>query len=56
VKQSIDVFTAEVFPLSLVVLVDDDLKSNDAAQMAPSLRAMQRESVRAMKLLSAGLI
>lgn len=40
VEQSIDVFTAEAFPLSLVVLVDDDLKSNDAAQMAPSLRAI----------------
>jgi Ca-activated chloride channel family protein len=40
VEQPIDVFTAEAFPLSLVVLVDDDLKSNDAAQMAPSLRAI----------------
>ncbi len=40
VEQYIDVFTTEAFPLSLVVLVDDDLKSNDAAQMAPSLRAI----------------
>ena len=40
VEQSIDVFTAEAFPLSLVVLVDDDLKANDAAQMAPGLRAI----------------
>lgn len=40
VEQYIDVFTAEAFPLSLVVLVDDDLKSNDAAQMAPSLLAI----------------
>ena len=40
VEQSIDVFTAEAFPLSLVVLIDDDLKSADAEQMAPSLRAI----------------
>jgi Ca-activated chloride channel family protein len=40
VEQSINVFTAEAFPLSLVVLIDDDLKSKDAAQMAPSLRAI----------------
>jgi Ca-activated chloride channel family protein len=40
VEQSIDVFAAEAFPLSLVVLVDDDLKSADAEQMARSLRAV----------------
>jgi len=40
VEQTIDVFTAEGFPLSLVILVDDDLKSNDAAQMAPTLGAI----------------
>jgi VWFA-related protein len=40
VEQSIDVFTAEAFPLSLVVLIDDDLKSKDAAQMTPTLRAI----------------
>jgi VWFA-related protein len=40
VEQSIDVFTAEAFPLSLVVLIDDDLKSVEAEQMAPSLRAI----------------
>src|SRR5467141_4482680 len=40
VEQSIDVFTAEAFPLSLVVLIDDDLKSEDAAQMAPTLRVI----------------
>src|SRR2546429_391260 len=40
VEQSIDVFTVEAFPLSLVVLIDDDLKSEDAAQMAPTLRAI----------------
>jgi len=40
VEQSIDAFTAEGLPLSLVVLVDDDLKSADAAQMAPTLRAI----------------
>src|SRR5258708_30471461 len=40
VEQSIDIFTSEAIPLSLVVLIDDDLQSNDAAQMAPSLRAI----------------
>jgi Ca-activated chloride channel family protein len=40
VEQSIDVFTAEGLPLSLVILVDDDLKSEDAAQMAPTLRTV----------------
>ena len=40
IEQSVDIFTVEAFPLSLVVLIDDDLKSKDAAQMAPSLRAI----------------
>jgi VWFA-related protein len=40
VEQATEVFTAEAFPLSLVVLIDDDLKSKDAAQMAPTLRAV----------------
>jgi Ca-activated chloride channel homolog len=40
VEQSIDVFTAEGLPLSLVILVDDDLKSEDASQMAPTLRTV----------------
>jgi Ca-activated chloride channel homolog len=40
IEQSVDIFTAEAFPLSLVVLIDDDLKSKDAAQMAPTLRAI----------------
>jgi Ca-activated chloride channel family protein len=40
VEQSIDVFTAEGLPLSLVILVDDDLKSDDAAQMAPTMRTI----------------
>ncbi len=40
VEQSVDVFTAEAFPLSLVILIDDDLKSKEAAQMAPTLRAI----------------
>src|SRR5579862_8397742 len=40
VEQAIDVFTGEAFPLSLVVLVDDDLKANDAEQMVASLRAL----------------
>ena len=33
-------FTQEAFPLSLVILIDDDLKSKDAAQMTPTLRAI----------------
>ncbi len=40
VEQSVDVFVVEAFPLSLVVLIDDDLKSKDAAQMTPTLRAI----------------
>jgi Ca-activated chloride channel family protein len=40
IEQSVDVFTVEAFPLSLVVLIDDDLKSKDAAQMTPTLRAI----------------
>jgi VWFA-related protein len=40
VEQSIDVFTAEAFLLSLVVLIDDDLKSKDAEQLVQSLRAV----------------
>src|SRR5882757_5125704 len=40
VEQSIDIFTAEAFPLSLVILIDDDLKTKEAAQMAPTLRAI----------------
>jgi Ca-activated chloride channel family protein len=40
VEQSVDVFTVEAFPLSLVVLIDDDLKSKDAAQVTPTLRAI----------------
>lgn len=39
-EQSVDVFTSEASPLSLVLLIDDDLKANDAEQMAPSLRAI----------------
>jgi VWFA-related protein len=39
-EQNIDVFTSEATPLSLVMLIDDDLKSKDAAKMAPSLRAI----------------
>jgi Ca-activated chloride channel homolog len=40
VEQFVDVFTAEAFPLSLVILIDDDLKSKDAAQTTPTLRAI----------------
>lgn len=40
VEQSIDVFSSEEVPLSVVVLVDDDLKAEDARGTAPSLRAI----------------
>lgn len=40
VEQSLDVFTAEAFPLSILVLIDDDLRSIDAEQVASSLQAI----------------
>ena len=40
VEQSIEVFSTEAFPLSLIVLVDDDLKSKDAASLVTSLRSV----------------
>jgi Ca-activated chloride channel homolog len=40
VEQNIDFFTAEAFPLSIVVLIDNDLKSKDAEQVDSSLRAV----------------
>ena len=40
VEQSISVFSGESFPLSLVVLVDDDLPSVAAEQMVKGLRAV----------------
>lgn len=40
VEQHIDVFSAEAFPLSLVVLLDNDLKTKEAQQVQDSLRAI----------------
>lgn len=40
VEQRIEVFTAEAFPLSMVVLIDNDLKSKDAKQVESSLEAI----------------
>jgi Ca-activated chloride channel family protein len=40
VEQRIDVFTAEAFPLSMVVLIDNDLKSKDSKQVESSLEAV----------------
>ncbi len=40
VEQVIEVFTTEAFPLSLVVLVDDDLKPKDATALVASLRSV----------------
>jgi len=40
IEQNIDFFTAEAFPLSIVVLIDNDLKSKDTEQVERSLRAV----------------
>jgi Ca-activated chloride channel homolog len=40
VEQKIDVFTAEAFPLSIIILLDNDLKDKDAQQVRKSLDAV----------------
>jgi VWFA-related protein len=40
VEQKISFFSAEAFPLSIVVLVDNDLKSKDSEQVSESLRSV----------------
>jgi VWFA-related protein len=40
VEQRITSFTAEVFPISMVVLIDNDLRRKDAEEVEPSLRAI----------------
>src|ERR1700674_4777801 len=40
VEQSIEVFTAEAFPLSMIILLDNDLKEKDAQQVRKSLDAI----------------
>jgi len=40
IEQKIDSFVAEPMPLSIVVLIDNDLKSKDARPVAESLRAI----------------
>ena len=40
VEQKIDVFTAEAFPLSIVILIDNDLKDKDAEKVQESLGAI----------------
>lgn len=40
VEQNIDVFTAEAFPLSMVILIDNDLKTRDADEVRSSLEAI----------------
>src|SRR5579863_6537649 len=40
VEQRIDVFTAEAFPLSMVLLIDNDLKSKQSRQVENSLSAL----------------
>jgi Ca-activated chloride channel family protein len=40
IEQKIDVFTAEAFPLSMVILIDNDLKDKDAEKVQASLEAI----------------
>jgi VWFA-related protein len=40
VEQRIDVFTTEAFPLSMVILIDNDLKEKDAKKVENSLDAI----------------
>jgi Ca-activated chloride channel family protein len=40
VEQKIDVFTAEAFPLSMIILLDNDLKEKDAHEVRKSLDAV----------------
>ena len=40
VEQRIDVFTAEAFPLSMIILLDNDLKQKDGEQVRKSLDAV----------------
>jgi VWFA-related protein len=40
VEQKISTFTAEAFPLSMVILVDNDLKNKDAQQVEASIKAV----------------
>ncbi|HEY4979642.1 MAG TPA: VWA domain-containing protein [Candidatus Acidoferrum sp.] len=40
VEQQVLDFTIEAFPISLVVVIDNDLKSKDADQVEPSLRSI----------------
>jgi Ca-activated chloride channel homolog len=40
VEQRIDVFTSEAFPLSMVILIDNDLKDKDAEKVRASLESI----------------
>jgi VWFA-related protein len=40
IEQRIEYFSGEAFPLSLVILLDNDLKSKDADQVSASMRAI----------------
>jgi Ca-activated chloride channel homolog len=40
VEQKIDVFSSEAFPLSIVILIDNDLKDKDAEKVQASLEAI----------------
>jgi Ca-activated chloride channel homolog len=40
VEQKIEVFTAEAFPLSMIILLDNDLKEKDAHEVSRSLDAV----------------
>jgi len=40
VEQNVDTFTSDAYPLSLVLLIDNDLKAKDAQQVKDSIRAV----------------
>ena len=40
VEHKIDVFSAEAFPLSMIILIDNDLKQKDANELRTSLDAI----------------
>ena len=54
VEQHVDMFTAEAFPLSMVVLIDNDLKDKDAEKVQSSLMAILGGLAPRTRRLSAG--
>jgi len=56
IEQRPGIFLAEAFPLSVVVLLDNDLKTKDAEQVESSLSAILAASAAMTKLSSAASI